>query len=81
MTITVSAKGQLVIPAAIRRRYHLVPKTKVEVFDTGHSIIIRPVPERDWFAASRGMLKGKLSTKEFLQWRRKERDREIRNLR
>ena len=42
MTITVSAKGQLVIPAAIRRRYHLKPKTKVEVFDTGHSIIIRP---------------------------------------
>lgn len=80
MTLTVSAKGQLVIPAEIRKRYHLIPKTKVELFDTGHSIIIRPVPERDWFAASRGMLKGKLSTKEFLAWRRKERVREGRAL-
>ncbi len=81
MTVTVSAKGQLVIPAAIRRRYHLTPKSKVDVLDLGHAIVIRPMRKGDPFLASRGILKGKLSTKEFLKWRREERDREERNLR
>ena len=76
MTATVSAKGQLVIPAAIRRRYHLTPRSKVDILDTGHSIIIRPMPKRHPFLASRGLLKGKLSTKEFLKMRREETARE-----
>lgn len=80
MTSTISAKGQLVIPAAIRRRYRLTPKSKVEIFDTGRSILIRPMPKDNWFKASRGLLKGKLSTKEFLAWRRKEREREAKDL-
>jgi AbrB family looped-hinge helix DNA binding protein len=78
MTATVSAKGQLVIPAGIRKRYHLSPKSKVEVFDTGHSIIIRPVGKDDPFLASRGILKGKVSTKDLLAMRRQERAREAR---
>jgi len=78
MTVTVSAKGQLVIPAAIRKRYHLMPKSKVDVLDTGHSIVIVPLPKGDPFLASRGLLKGKLSTKEFLKMRREERARENR---
>lgn len=80
MTVTVSAKGQLVIPAAIRKRYKLTPKSKVDVLDTGHSIIIVPAPKGDPLLASRGFLKGKLSTKEFLKTRREERDREERKL-
>ena len=81
MTATVSAKGQFVIPAAIRKRYRLGPKSKVEVFDTGHAIIIRPVPKGDPFLASRGILKGKLSSKEFLAMRRQEKAREAQRLR
>ncbi len=81
MTSTISTKGQLVIPAAIRRRYRLTPKSKVDILDTGHSILIRPIPGEDWFKASRGLLKGKLTTEEFLTWRRKERAREARDLR
>lgn len=76
MTVTVSRKGQLVIPAEIRKRHHLTPKSKVEVLDTGHSIVIWPVPEGDPFTASRGILKGKFSTKEFLAMRRQEKARE-----
>ena len=76
MTATISAKGQLVIPAAIRKHYHLTPKTKVDILDTGHAIVILPAPKGDAFVASRGLLKGKLSTKEFLKWRREERVRE-----
>lgn len=80
MTATISAKGQLVIPAAIRKRYHLKPKSKLEILDTGHSIVIRPVTAKDPFRASRGILKGKLSTKDLLAMRRQEKARETRTL-
>ena len=76
MTATISAKGQLVIPAAIRRRYRLTPHTKVDILDTGHAIVILPAPKGDAFLASRGLLKGKLSTKDVLTFRRQERARE-----
>lgn len=80
MTATISVKGQLVIPAAIRRRYHLGPHAKVDILDTGHAIVILPAPKGDAFLASRGLLKGKLSTKEFLRFRREERAREAKAL-
>lgn len=44
---TLTDKGQVVIPAAIRRRYGLVPGTKVEFVDVDGSIrlrITRPAP-------------------------------------
>lgn len=77
MTVTVSAKGQLVIPAMLRKRYHIRPGSRIELLDTGRQIVMVPVPKnaKDAFEASRGMLKG-YSTKEFLQWRRRERRRE-----
>ncbi len=74
MAVTVSSKGQLVIPSAVRKRYHLVPGTRVEVMDNGREIVLVPVP-KDTFRASRGMLKG-YSTAEFLRWRRQEHARE-----
>ena len=74
MTSTMSAKGQLVIPADVRKRYHLTPGSQIEILDTGQQIILVPVP-KDAFRASRGMLKG-YSVKEFLAWRRQERQRE-----
>jgi len=80
MTITISAKGQLVIPAAIRKRYRLTPKSKVDILDTGRSIIILPLSKGDLFSASRGILKGKLNTREFLTMKREEKAREAKRL-
>ncbi len=80
MTVTVSSKGQLVIPAAIRKRYKLTPRSRVEVLDTGHSILIMPLPKGDTFLASRGLLKGKLTTKDLLRIRSEEKTREARKL-
>lgn len=78
MTVTISVKGQLVIPAAIRKRYQLTARSRVEVLDTGHSILIMPLPKGDSFLASRGLLKGKLTTKDLLKVRREEKSREAR---
>jgi AbrB family looped-hinge helix DNA binding protein len=69
----------MVIPAAVRKRYHITPGSRVEVMDTGQEIVLVPVP-KDAFRASRGMLKG-YSVREFLRWRRQERQREHGRLR
>ena len=42
-TVTVSDKGQVVIPAVIRRRLGLVPGSKLDFAFEGDSIRIRPL--------------------------------------
>lgn len=42
-TVTVSDKGQVVIPAAIRRRLGLVPGSKLDFGLEGDSIRVRPL--------------------------------------
>jgi AbrB family looped-hinge helix DNA binding protein len=79
MTVTLSSRGQLVIPAAIRKRHQLKPKARFEVLDTGRSILLVPLPTGDPFLASRGLLKDKLSTRDLLQMRREERRLEAAN--
>jgi AbrB family looped-hinge helix DNA binding protein len=47
---TLTAKGQIVIPASIRERYELTPGTQIEFVDEGGVIrllIRRPVPPSD----------------------------------
>lgn len=79
MAVTVSSKGQLVIPASVRKRYHIVPGSRVEVLDIGQEIVLVPIPKHA-FRASRGLLKG-YSVREFLRWRQQERRREHARLR
>jgi AbrB family looped-hinge helix DNA binding protein len=74
MTVTVSSRGQMVLPSAVRRRYHLVPRSKVEVLDNGREIVLIPLP-RDSFKKARGILKG-VSTMDLVTLRRQERVRE-----
>ncbi|MEW6054527.1 MAG: AbrB/MazE/SpoVT family DNA-binding domain-containing protein [Nitrospirota bacterium] len=38
MESTVTVRGQTAIPAAIRRRYDIKAKTKLEWIDDGHTI-------------------------------------------
>ena len=77
--VMVSSKGQLVIPATVRKRYGITPGSWVEVLDTGQEIVLVPLP-KDIFRSSRGLLKG-YSVSEFLQWRRHERQQEHARLR
>ena len=75
MTATLSARGQLVIPAPIRKRRHLKPGTKVKFVDTGTAILLVPIP-KDPFASARGSLKGVLSSSQVMTARREERRRD-----
>lgn len=45
MESTVTVRGQTAIPVAIRRRYNIRAKTKLEWLDDGHSISVVPIPE------------------------------------
>ena len=74
MTITVSARGQMVIPASIRKRYGIRQKSEVELLDLGKEVVIVPIPDK-FLHKSRGMLKG-VSTNDLIKERRILRKRE-----
>lgn len=74
MTLTVSSRGQLVLPAAIRKRYKIEPQSQLELVDVGGEMVLVPLP-RDAFRGSRGILKG-VTTKDLIETRRRERRRE-----
>jgi AbrB family looped-hinge helix DNA binding protein len=56
---TLTEKGQIVIPAEIRKRYHLTPGTQVEFVDEGGTIrlVVRRRVLRSDPAAGYGMIK------------------------
>jgi len=74
MTITVSARGQMVIPASIRKRYSIKPNSKVELLDLGKEVVIVPILEQS-ISKSRGILRC-LSTSDIIKSRRALRKRE-----
>lgn len=76
--VTISAKGWVVIPAAMREKYNLKPGGQVRVVDYGGVLSLLPVFE-DPIARSAGMLKGRKSLRRaLLAERAKDRARERR---
>ena len=54
--VTSTVKGQIVIPAHIRRKFKIKKGTRVYVYEEGNKIIVEPVLE-DPIKEGRGMLK------------------------
>lgn len=75
----VTSKGQLVVPARIRRRYGITPGTRINFIEEGDRIIFQPVT-REYIRSFRGLFKlragEKSAVQEHLEERRKERDQE-----
>ena len=77
-TATVSAKGWIVIPAELRRKYHIEPGGQIRIVDYGGILGLVPALE-DPIREARGALAGKTSlTRALLEERRRERARESR---
>ena len=77
-TATVSTKGWVVIPKAMREKYGLEKGSRVQIVDYGQVLAIVPLPE-DPVNALHGMFEGGLSlTEELLTERERERTREER---
>lgn len=70
--VTTTEKGQVVIPADIRKRQHIAKGTKLAIFEKGNEIIIRPLlraPVKD----ARGVFKeGKSALQALANDRKKE---------
>jgi len=73
MVITrVTTKGQVVIPADLRKRFNIKKGTRLAISEgEGKVILVRPVPD-DPIEASRGILKGKTSLMKALLKDRRE---------
>jgi AbrB family looped-hinge helix DNA binding protein len=73
MVVTVSSKGQIVIPAETRRSHGIVAGTKLAVVDMGDHISLVPAPV-DPIRELRGILKDTGYTMDdFMAERRRER--------
>ena len=76
MTLTISNKGWVVIPAELRKKYNLTPGTEVVIVDYGGVLAIVPAL-KDPVKQGYGMLKGGPSlTQALLKERAAERKRE-----
>ena len=73
-TVKTLSKGQIVIPAALRKRYHIEPGTEMQILDYGGVIYLIP-PVEDPIEAACGLLPAKPSLSEKLL---KERGKEFR---
>lgn len=74
MESTVTVRGQTAIPVAIRRKYNITPKTKLEWVDDGHTITVLPIP-KDPIKALKGRFKQTNLLGALLKSRKEERER------
>ncbi len=73
---TITSKGQIVVPAKLRRRYGLKPGTKVYFIERDDEILFQPVT-KEFIRSVHGMLKSETSvTKELLKERARDKERE-----
>ena len=78
MTTRTSSKGQIVIPAKLRRKYHIKAGTTIRVIDEGDRIVLRPVTQ-EYLKKLLNSLRGKYKGKGLLEALKKDREFE-RNL-
>lgn len=73
-TSIVTTKGQLVIPAKIRRRHGIKRGTRVCLIEEGEDIVLRPLTA-EYFKKAAGILgTGGKILKAFLEEKKKERE-------
>jgi len=70
-TVRVSSKGQIVIPAQLRKKYKIDMGTKLNVLDGDGEIILRPILQ-DAVQQARGLFKGGVSSLQELVKERRE---------
>ena len=75
-TAYVTSKGQLVVPAKLRRRYGIKPGTKVCFVERENEILFQPVT-KEYIRSVCGMLKSETSvTHALLKERARDKERE-----
>ena len=73
---TMTSKGQIVVPARLRKRYGIKPGTKIHFIERDHEILFQPVT-KEYIRSLCGILKSDSSlTKELLKERARDKKRE-----
>ena len=72
MEIRTTAKGQIVIPTALRQKYGIKKGTRIVIIDSGDSIVLKPMTE-ECLKKLQGSLKGKGGLKVLIDERPKDR--------
>lgn len=71
-----TVKGQIVVPAKLRRKLGLKKGAKVAIIEDEHGFLVRPL-DRKYFDQFAGILPGKgKATKALLEERKREREHE-----
>jgi AbrB family looped-hinge helix DNA binding protein len=73
METHVTAKGQVVIPVALRRKYGITEGTTVHIYEENDRIILQPIT-RETIRKVRGMFKGAGALKALVADRKRERE-------
>ncbi|AIY89237.1 AbrB/MazE/SpoVT family DNA-binding domain-containing protein [Geoglobus acetivorans] len=74
MPVKISTKGQVVLPAEIRKKYNIEAGKEIEILDFGGEIVIVPIPE----TRGRGFVKFRRMLDEILaEYREEEKRREM----
>ena len=75
-TASVTSKGQLVIPARLRRKYGIEPGTKILFVERDHEILIQPVT-KEYVRSVCGLFRSETSATEvLLKERTRDKERE-----
>ena len=69
-----TTKGQIVIPAPLRKKYGITEGTKIVVVDTGNEILLRPITPQ-YLKNLRGSLKGSGALEVLVEERKKDKGR------
>jgi AbrB family looped-hinge helix DNA binding protein len=73
---TMTSKGQIVVPAKLRKRYGLKEGIKVYFIERDHEILFQPVT-KEYLQSVHGMLTSETSaTKDLLNQRTKDKEQE-----
>lgn len=64
-------KGQIVIPAPLRKKYGITEGTRIVITDNGLEIILRPIT-REYLKSLRGSLKGSKALEVLMEERAKD---------
>jgi AbrB family looped-hinge helix DNA binding protein len=72
MKTTVSTRGQVSIPAKLRKKFLIEPETQVEWIEEGNAIKMIPLP-KDPIKAFRGAGRGRYTSEKLLRDRKRER--------
>jgi AbrB family looped-hinge helix DNA binding protein len=74
MVTTMTKRGQTVVPADIRQRFHIQSNAKLEWMTDGETIRVIPLPS-DPIRGARGIAQGRGLMKALMETRKQERER------